>query len=194
MNKAEFLSELNACLMKMQKQEREKFITYYDEMISDYVEAGMSEKDAVQKVGIPMDIAREILSEADTIVLPLPNINNKAILVILLILGFPLWGSLLLSAILLILCAYLVLLCIPFATGLFALSFLCASLVGIIGFPFVMNNGFAVGLTQLGLGIASLGLSIYLAYITVPLSKYFANLIKMMSLHFYTIMKRGLKL
>ena len=41
MNKAEFLNELSFCLHSMNDSEKNKFIIYYDEMISDYVENGI---------------------------------------------------------------------------------------------------------------------------------------------------------
>ena len=193
MNKTEFLNELDICLKRMQKKEREKFITYYDEMIADYIEDGMAEEDAVQKVGSPDAVAKEILSEADTIILPIPNINNKAVLTILLILGFPLWGSLLLAALLMILSVYIVLWCIPLATGMSAFTFFAVSLVSIIGAPFVMVSGFSVGITQLGLGIASFGLSVLLAFATIPLVKEFALKSQKVTAYFFNIMKRRLK-
>ena len=193
MNKTEFLNELDICLKRMQKEEREKFITYYDEMIADYIEDGMTEEDAVQKIGSPDAVAKEILSEADTVILPIPNINNKIVLAILLILGFPLWGSLLLAALLMLLSVYIVLWCIPFATGMSAFTFFAVSLVSIIGSPFVMVSGFSVGVTQLGLGIASFGLSVLLAFATIPLAKEFALKTTQVTKYFFNVMKRSLK-
>ncbi len=193
MNKTDFLNALDICLKRMQKKEREKFITYYDEMISDYIEAGMTEEAAVQKVGNPDAVAKEILSEADTVVLPIPHIQNKVVLIILLILGFPLWGMLLLTALLTLFCAYVALWCIPFATGLGAVTFFMASLVSIIGTPIIMTGSLPVGITQLGLGIASLGISILLTFATIPLVKKFAFETKRMTLYFYNKIKRSLK-
>lgn len=190
MNKTEFLSELDICLKRMKKEEREKFITYYDEMIADYIEDGMTEEDAVQKIGTPNSVAKEILSEADTVILPIHHINNKGVLIILLILGFPLWGMLLLTALMTILCVYIVLWCIPFATGMGAFSFLVTSLVSIIGTPFIMAGNFSVGLIQLGLGIASFGLSVLLTLATIPLAKKFALKTKKITMYFFNIARR----
>ncbi len=193
MNKTNFLSELDICLKRMQKAEREKFITYYDEMIADYMEDGLSEEAAVEKVGKPDDVAKEILSEADTVILPIPPVSNKVVLIILLVLGFPLWGMLLLTALLTIFCVYFALWCIPFATGMGAITFFVASLVSIIGAPFVMTGSFPVGLTQLGLGVASLGISILLTLATIPLVKKFAFETKRITLYFYNKVKRSIK-
>jgi uncharacterized membrane protein len=189
MNKLQFLTELDQHLNRLQKEERTKFLTFYDEMISDYIESGMKEVDAVSKVGIPSAIAKELLAEADTVTLPLPKINNKYLLATIVILGFPLWGTLLLAAVLTVLCIYLALLCLPFAAGLVAFSFLVASLVSILGSPFIMAEGFWVGLTQLGLGIGSLGISALAAYLTIDLAKGVVSPIKKFNAYLYRIVK-----
>ena len=193
MNKAEFLKELDNCLQKMQKAEREKFKTFYDEMIADYMEEGMSEAEAVQKVGNPQAVAEEILSDVDTVILPIPKVKNNVVFIILLLVGFPLWGSLLLAALLLILSAYIVLWCIPFSTGVGTISFFAASLVSIIGSPFIMYENFGVGLTQFGLGVASFGIAILLAYITVPITKKIAFETKKLSMFLFNMVKRSVK-
>lgn len=49
MNKAYFLDSLEQNLGSLLREERFKFISYYDEIIEDYIEDGYSEKDAVKK-------------------------------------------------------------------------------------------------------------------------------------------------
>ena len=61
MDKAEFLKGLEFNLLKMNHLEKNKFITYYDEMISDYIEDGMKEEEAVNKVGTPAKNCRRIM-------------------------------------------------------------------------------------------------------------------------------------
>lgn len=46
----------------MKKTERKKYIEYYEEIISDIVENGGSEEEAIARQGNPEQIAREILS------------------------------------------------------------------------------------------------------------------------------------
>lgn len=193
MNKTQFLAELEQHLSQLQKQERERFITYYEEMIADYMETGMNEAAAVQKLGHPRDIARELLAEADTVTLPFPRLNNKFLTVVLLIVCFPLWGTLLAAAVLTLICVYLAMLCLPFATGLSAIAFLIASLVSIIFSPWIFFDRFAVGLTQVGLGIVALGLSALSAYLTVALNKKIIPAIKNFNNYLYRTVK-GVKL
>lgn len=49
----------------MKKTERKKYIEYYEKMISDIVESGESEEEAISRQGNPEQIAREILSNCN---------------------------------------------------------------------------------------------------------------------------------
>ena len=89
----------------------------------------------------------------------------------MLILGFPLWGSLLLAVALIILSIYIVILCVPFTTGVMSVSFFGAGLFGIIASPFLMFDGLALGIVQLGFCISLIGASILLGIITLYVSK-----------------------
>ncbi len=62
MTKRKFLKRLEGQLHAIEKQERKKYISDYDELISDLVENGMSEADAIAKQGSPESIAKEILN------------------------------------------------------------------------------------------------------------------------------------
>ena len=62
MSKQEFLEALRAALAQMPAEEREKQIAYYDELIADMCEDGMSEAEAVAHLGDPRAIAEELLT------------------------------------------------------------------------------------------------------------------------------------
>ena len=111
------------------------------------------------------------MSEQDSINIKVPSLSSKILNVILLILGFPVWGSLLLALVLLILSAYIIIWCIPFTTGVSSIAFFVSALISIIGSPFMMADVLTVGIVQLGLGVSSVGLSILLGCITIYLSK-----------------------
>lgn len=64
MNKQEFLKKLRRGLRKLKKDERNKYIEYYDEIISDIMDNGVSEADAVEKQGSVGKISRDILAAA----------------------------------------------------------------------------------------------------------------------------------
>ncbi len=171
MSKIEFLEILTEYLQKIEKKERDKFITYYDEMIEDYKENGYGELDAVKKIGNPRDIAMNILEEQNVDIVNLPLAQTKYLRMALLAIGFPLWGCVLLSVALLIISAIIVVWCVPITTGAGAFGFFITSIVGIIGSPFIMIDNLSVGIIQLGLGIASVGIGSLLTIATITISK-----------------------
>lgn len=65
MDKKDFLAKLNRQLKCMKKGERKKYIEYYEEIISDIVESGGTEEEAIARQGNPEQIAREILSDCN---------------------------------------------------------------------------------------------------------------------------------
>jgi uncharacterized membrane protein len=171
MNKAEFLNELSFCLQNMDDSEKNKFIIYYDEMISDYIENGMSEEDAVNKIGVPKKIAKELLDDYGSVKLNIPSTGSRGLNFIITVIGFPLWGSVLLSFILMVFSIYVIIWCAPVATGAASIGFLATSIIGIVGSPFVMIKNVPIGIMQLGTGIASIGISLLLGFATIDLSK-----------------------
>jgi len=171
LSKEEFVSELDKYLKKLNSFERKKFISYYEEMIEDYKENGFSEEDAVSKVGNPELIAHEIIGEQESVIIKIPSTRSTGLNIVLIVLGFPLWGSILLSGIMLILCIYIIIWCIPVMTGALAVGSFVVALISIFASFFVMVDKFAIGLIQLGLGIVSIGAMIISVYLTIIFSK-----------------------
>lgn len=163
MTKQLFLNELSAALHGLSREERYRTLSYYDELIDDRVEDGQSEEEAVESLGSPEQIAREILGEEPA---PSTSKGRKVWLIVLLVLGFPLWGSLLLTAAILLLCVYICLFLPVFLLGVMALAFLASALIGVVGTPFLimdvglLTGGLPAGLFQLGLSVALLGLAV----------------------------------
>lgn len=65
MDKREFLKRLDKALKKLLPEERARYISYYDEIIMDLVDGGMSEKEAVSKQGNMSDIVEDIMSQVE---------------------------------------------------------------------------------------------------------------------------------
>ena len=72
MNKKTFLKRLKYELRKLKKEERNKYIEYYDEIISDIVEHGATVEEAVAKQGDIKKIAEDILASINP-----ENLKNK---------------------------------------------------------------------------------------------------------------------
>ena len=103
MNKERFLKELREKLKQLPEEEIYKSVSYYSELISDMVEDGMTEEEAVKSFGNINDIADRILQDAPIGTLVKTRIKPKSgwsvAAIILIILGAPLWFSLVLAAI-----------------------------------------------------------------------------------------------
>lgn len=158
MNKQEFLAALARELDSLPREERERTLTYYGELIDDRLEDGQDEGEVIQSLGAPKAVAEELLGEEEQ---PLaPNRGLRVWLVVLLVLGFPLWGSLLVAAAVVLLCVFLCLYIPAFVLGVLALSLLAGAVLGAVGTPFLIaDTGLAAGLFQLGLAVGMLGLA-----------------------------------
>lgn len=64
MNKREFLAKLEKALSRLNREERKRQLDYYEEIINDRIEEGMSEEEAVHRMGTVQGVAAKILSEA----------------------------------------------------------------------------------------------------------------------------------
>ena len=63
MTKEQFLYALRMRLSQLHESEIQKSLSYYDEMISDLMDDGMTEYEAVDHIGDVGEVAEQILSE-----------------------------------------------------------------------------------------------------------------------------------
>ena len=190
MSKVEFINDLRRLLATIDIAERNKFIAYYEEMIEDYKECGDTEEEVIRKIGSPKNIADNILKEQGTIDIKIPRFKSSPLNIILLILGFPLWGSLLLAFVIVIFAFYLTVGCIPFSTGVTSVAFFGAGLLSIIVSPIMMSEILPTGIAQLGAGISLIGFSIILGVLTIFLSKKLFLITKIITNELINVFKR----
>lgn len=162
MTKERFLQELGKQLRQLPPEEIAQHQAYYEELLADMLEDGMNEEEAVAKLGDLSEIVQEILQNT-----PLPTLVKSrfrpkkgwsAPVVILLILGSPLWFPLCLALI------------VSAAAILFAIWAVIAALfvmvlsLGIVGIAvlfkslFLFSLGGNYTLFALGAGCLLLGL------------------------------------
>ncbi|MBR6381751.1 MAG: DUF1700 domain-containing protein, partial [Lachnospiraceae bacterium] len=102
MNRNEFSENLRNRLSGLPQTDLEERISFYDEMICDRMEDGMTEEEAVSSVGSIDSIAAQITSEIPLTRLVRARVKPKkkpsGWIIALLILGFPLWFPLLIAA------------------------------------------------------------------------------------------------
>jgi len=102
MNKREFLAALKKALKGLPKGEKEERLAFYSEMIDDRMEDGLPEGEAVAEIGSVEEIAaqiREELSAGKSVgEKNRPDKRRSAWVIVLLVLGAPVWLPLLLAA------------------------------------------------------------------------------------------------
>lgn len=103
MNKQQFLTQLRARLWSIPQADANASVDYYAEMIDDRMEEGLSEEEAVAAVGDVDQIARSILAETPVYPQPAaPQKQRKGLRwweIVLLVLGSPIWVSLLVAVV-----------------------------------------------------------------------------------------------
>lgn len=101
MDKKEFLHQLRKGLSGLPKDDIEERLNFYSEMIDDSMEEGLTEEEAVSRIGSVDDIVKQILEDTPLSKLAKERIKPKrrltALEIVLLILGSPIWLSLLIS-------------------------------------------------------------------------------------------------
>lgn len=110
MTKQEFLDELRSKLSGISQEDAEERIAFYSEMIDDRIEEGLSEEEAVRDIGDIDSIVSQILSDISLVKLVKKKIKPKRRLeaweIVLIILGAPIWVTVLVSVLSVILSVY----------------------------------------------------------------------------------------
>ncbi len=169
MTKLKFLLLLNEKLSCLSQEDREERLSFYSEMIEDRMEEGLSEKEAVAAVGTVDEIAAQIVSEVPLTKLVkekiTPQRKKKAWEIVLLVLGSPIWLSLLIAAVAVVLALY-----IAFWSVIVSLWAVFGSVIGsafgfvTCGVVFVCVGNIFSGVALLGAGLVCAGLSILLFF------------------------------
>lgn len=98
MNKTEFMTELSQRLSGLNNEDIKKSLAYYNEIIEDCKEDGMSEEEAVASLGDIDEIATQIVMDTPITKLVKEKVKGTRTLrtweIILIVLGSPIWLSL----------------------------------------------------------------------------------------------------
>ena len=112
MTKLELTLALTKKLDGLPWEEVERSMEYYDELINDRMDEGMSEEEAVAALGSVDEIAAQILADIPLTRIVRAKVKQKSRMraweIVLLILGFPVWFPLLISVAAVIFCIYVV--------------------------------------------------------------------------------------
>ena len=169
MTKQEFLDSLRARLSGLPRQELEERLAFYGEMIDDRIEEGRTEEEAVLDIGSADEISAQIIKD-----IPLskiakerlkPKRNIKTWEIVLLAVGSPIWLSLAIAALAVILSLYVVLWSVIISVwSVFASLVACALGITVAGMVFAVIGNSLSGFAMVGAGFILAGLSIFIFF------------------------------
>ena len=169
MTRYEFITALTGRLAHLSWEDVKERVDFYTEAIDDRIEEGLSEEEAVAAVGDPEEIAALIMAEMPLITVKAPEQGPKRKLsageIVLLILGSPLWLSLLIAAAAVLFSLYVVIWAVVVSLWAVFVSLAAAAAIGVaVCIVFALSGRGAAGLAMLGAGIVCAGLAIFLFY------------------------------
>ena len=169
MTKQEFISELRDKLSRFPKQEVEERLDFYSEMIDDRIEDGLTEEAAISDLGTSDEIAAQIINDIPLSKIAKEKIKHKRRLgsleIVLLVLGSPIWLSLAIAAVVVILALYTVLWALIISVWAVFASLAACAIGGLAaGVMFSATGNALTGLAIAAAGLFCLGLSILLFF------------------------------
>ncbi|MBQ4119679.1 MAG: DUF1700 domain-containing protein [Clostridia bacterium] len=169
MSKQEFLAKLRRELSGLPQDDIEERLIFYNEMIEDRIEDGLSEEDAVAAVGSVSEIVKQIVLDTPLSKIAKERIKPKrrmtALEIVLLVLGSPIWLSLLFAVIAVIFAVYVSLWSVIISLWAVFGSLIACVFGGIAGGIIIaITNNTLTGIAVIGAGILCAGLTIFMFY------------------------------
>ena len=187
MNKQEFLESLRKGLSGLPQEDIEERLSFYSEMIDDRMEEGISEEEAVSAVGAVGELVTQTVADIPFAKLAKERIRPKrrlkAVEILLLVLGSPLWLTLGIAAVAVIFSLYGSL----WAVNISLWAVFC-SLVGCVvgcllaGGVFTAGANITSAVAMLAAGLICSGLAIFMFYGAKAATKGIMELIWKMAL------------
>ncbi len=169
MSKQEFLVQLRKGLSGLPQDDIKERLTFYSEMIEDRKEEGLSEEEAVSAVGSVDEIVAQVVADIPLTKIAKERIGPKRRLnpgeIVLLALGSPIWLSLGIAAVTVILSLYISLWAVIISLWAVFASLAACSVGSVLACViFTAGSHGASSLAMLAAGIVCAGLSIFMFY------------------------------
>ena len=166
MDKIEFLATLRKGLSGLPQADINERLSFYEEMIDDNVEEGLTEEEAVDRVGSVDEIVAQIVDETPLSKLAKERITPRRKLgvweTILIALGSPIWLSLLVSAFAVVLSVYVSVWAVIISLWSVFVALAACAFAGILsGIVFAITVHGLVGIAMIATGLVCSGLSIF---------------------------------
>lgn len=199
MRKQDFIKELRLNLSFLPKEEIEDRISFYSELIDDKIEEGVKEEDAIKSIGSIDEIIDQIIDEMPLSKIAKDKIKPKRKLsgleIALIIVGSPIWLSLLLSLIAVLFSLYIIGWSIVISIWAILISLIAVLVAGIVlTIISLFSNIYIVALSYLGATLVILGLTILMHYVCKIITRLYIKLTKLIVLSIKKkMLKRGEK-
>ena len=168
MNKWEFLAQLRRGLAGLPREEMEESLNFYNEMIEDRMEEGLSEEEAVAAAGTIDEIIAQVMDGTQAVQFADKGMKSKRRLkaweILLLALGSPVWLSLGLAAFAVVLSVYVSLWSVIVSLWAVFVSMIACSLGGALAAVVFTCRNIYSGAAMIGAGFICAGLSIFVFY------------------------------
>ena len=176
MNKETFLRTLRSKLSYLSRSEVDERLAFYEEMIDDRMEEGMTEEEAVEAVGSVDRIAEQIMTETPLTKLVAGRVKPKRTLqaweIVLLIVGAPLWIPLLIAFASVLFSLYITIWCILISVYAINIAFALGAVIAVpCSIYFMCTGNVMPGVFLLGGAFLLAGLTILMFYLNVLISK-----------------------
>ena len=199
MRKQDFIKELRLNLSFLPKEEIDDRISFYSELIDDKIEEGEKEEDAIKSIGSIDEIINQIIDEMPLSKIAKDKIKPKRKLsgleIALIIVGSPIWLSLLLSLIAVLFSLYIIGWSIVISIWAILISLIAVLVAGIVlTIISLFSNIYIVALSYLGATLVILGLTILIHYVCKIITRLYIKLTKLIVLSIKKkMLKRGEK-
>ena len=168
MNRQEFLELLRKGLYGLPQEDIEERIAFYAEMIDDRIEEGLSETEAIAAVGSVEEIVFQTVSEIPFAKIAKERIKTKRLKAwetVLLVLGSPIWLSLSIAAVAVILALYVSFWSVIISLWAVFVSFAACALGCVFGGAVLIFKGdIYAGIAVISAGIICAGFGIFMFY------------------------------
>ena len=166
MTKLDFITELSDRLSGLPQGEVDERISFYAEIIDEYIEDGLDEEEAVARIGSINEIVDQIIDDVPFTTIAKEKIKKKrrlsAFEIVLLAVGSPLWISLGAVALAVFLSLYAVLWSlVAVAWSVFACFTACAPVSIALGVLYFVLGKPIMAICAIGAGLFLAGLSIF---------------------------------
>ncbi len=186
MNRQELIAQLKIRLASLPQTEIDKTIAYYDEMIQDRIEDGMTEEEAVSGLGSIDNIVENCMMDVSIPALMMNRISdskknskNKGLWTFLVILGSPVWLPLLLAGAAVLITVYISAWSVIIALYATLFGFAAGSVAGLfVGIVRCCLDPFYIGTMCIGAAFMCAALALFLYQPVKYMTKGLINMTK----------------